>query len=45
MNLFWVALIAGFVFVEKLMPDGRPNGCLVGVGLRVAGVAMILERT
>ena len=34
MNLLWVAVIAGFVLVEKVLPAGRWTG-------RVAGVAMV----
>jgi len=34
MNLLWVALIAGFVLVEKLLPGGYWTG-------RLAGVAMV----
>ena len=37
MNLLWVALIAGFVIVEKLLPAGAVAGRLAGVGLAVAG--------
>ena len=42
MNLLWVALIAGFVFIEKLVPAGRLIGRLAGVGLAVSGAIMIL---
>ena len=35
MNLAWVALIAGFVMVEKLAPFGPATG-------RVAGAALVL---
>ncbi len=41
MNLLWVALIAGFVLVEKLTPLGRTFGRLAAIGLMVAGGAMI----
>lgn len=41
MNLLWVALIAGFVLVEKLLPAGRWTGRLAGLGMVTAGVAMI----
>jgi predicted metal-binding membrane protein len=42
MNLLWVALIAGFVFIEKLLPAGRLIGRLAGIGLAVAGGSVIL---
>lgn len=42
MNLIWVAAIAGFVFVEKLLPPGRLIGRLTGVGLALTGGAIIL---
>ena len=35
MNLLWVALVAAFIFVEKLLPAGR-------VTSRVAGIALVL---
>ena len=38
MNLLWVALIAGFVLVEKLFPRGGPIGRATGVILVAAGV-------
>jgi predicted metal-binding membrane protein len=34
MNLLWVAAIAGFVLVEKLLPGGERAG-------RVAGVVLV----
>ena len=42
MNLVWVALLAGFVFIEKLLPAGRLIGRLAGIGLAVAGGGGIL---
>lgn len=42
MNLLWVALIAGFVIVEKLVPGGNIIGRIAGVGLALAGGAMIV---
>ena len=42
MNLLWVALIAGFVIAEKLLPAGAFTGRLAGIGLAIAGVATIL---
>lgn len=41
MNLIWVAIVAGFVFVEKLLPGGRLVGRLTGAGLALTGVAII----
>jgi predicted metal-binding membrane protein len=42
MNLIWVATIAGFVFVEKLLPPGRLIGRLTGVGLVLTGTVLLL---
>jgi len=42
MNLVWVALLAGFVFIEKLLPAGRVFSRLAGIGLAVAGCGVIL---
>lgn len=41
MNLLWVALIAGFVIVEKVVPGGNIIGRITGVGLVLAGGAMM----
>jgi len=47
MNLLWVALIAGFVLIEKVLPPrslgGRWIGRTAGVMLAVAGTVMILD--
>lgn len=45
MNLLWVALIAGFVLVEKLVPAGRLIGRVAGAALAVAGGGVILAAT
>lgn len=37
MNLLWVALIAGFVLVEKLLPAGKWTGRLAGLVMIAAG--------
>jgi len=42
MNLIWVAAIAGFVFIEKLLPPGRLIGRLTGAGLALSGGAIVL---
>ncbi|MFB4203876.1 hypothetical protein KBTX_03856 [wastewater metagenome] len=42
MNLLWVALIAAFVFVEKLARHGRLAGRLAGVALVVVGAGLML---
>lgn len=44
MNLLWVALIAGFVFVEKLLPAGRLASGFAGAALAVSGVALLIMR-
>lgn len=41
MNLLWVALIAGFVLVEKLLPAGRWTGRLAGLAMLAAGGVLI----
>lgn len=43
MNLLWVAVIAAFVFVEKLLPASRLVGRLAGVGLAGAGLGLMLS--
>jgi predicted metal-binding membrane protein len=43
MNLLWVALIAGFVLVEKLVPAGRLTSRLAGVALTLSGVALLIK--
>jgi predicted metal-binding membrane protein len=45
MNLIWVAIIAGFVFVEKLLPPGRLIGRLTGAGLVLTGAVFMLFHT
>jgi predicted metal-binding membrane protein len=42
MNLLWVALIAAFVFVEKLLPAARFTSHFAGGALIVAAVALLL---
>jgi predicted metal-binding membrane protein len=41
MNLAWVALMAAFVFVEKLLPAGRLTSCCAGVALLVLGLTVL----
>ena len=41
MNLLWVAAIAAFVLVEKVVPRGDLVGRLAGGGLVVAGLVML----
>jgi predicted metal-binding membrane protein len=41
MNLAWVALIAAFVLVEKLLPAGRLSSRFAGIALLLAGVAAL----
>jgi predicted metal-binding membrane protein len=43
MNLLWVALIAGFVLVEKLLPAGRLTSGLAGVALTLSGLALLIK--
>jgi predicted metal-binding membrane protein len=43
MNLFWVALIAAFVMVEKIVRHGELAGRITGVALAVAGIVIIIR--
>src|SRR6266542_3147063 len=43
MNLLWVAAIAAFVFVEKLVPRGRAVSCSAGAALLAWGVWVLLR--
>jgi predicted metal-binding membrane protein len=45
MNLLWVALVAGFILVEKLLPKGRLIGRLTGAALCLAGVGVMIAGT
>ncbi|MFZ0488207.1 MAG: DUF2182 domain-containing protein [Arenicellales bacterium] len=42
MNLVWVAVIAAFVLVEKLLPGGRLFGRLAGLALMAGGIFLII---
>ena len=41
MNLLWIAVIAGFVLAEKLMPHGRMAGRLTGGVMILVGVGLL----
>jgi predicted metal-binding membrane protein len=41
MNLIWVAMIAAFVFVEKLLPAGRITARFAGAALIAVGVTVM----
>jgi predicted metal-binding membrane protein len=43
MNLLWVAAIAGFVLIEKLLPAGLQAGRIGGVLLCLMGVVVIVR--
>jgi predicted metal-binding membrane protein len=43
MNLLWVAAIAIFVLVEKVLPRGEVVGRVAGVALAGAGVLMVVR--
>lgn len=43
MNLVWVAVLAGFVLVEKLLPAPRLVGRLAGAALVALGAALIAD--
>jgi predicted metal-binding membrane protein len=38
MNLLWIALITGFVLIEKILPHGVLGGRLAGIAMIAAGV-------
>jgi predicted metal-binding membrane protein len=42
MNLAWVAIIAGFVLLEKVLPTGQGMGRLTGVALMAWGVWLMV---
>jgi predicted metal-binding membrane protein len=42
MDLLWVALIAGFVFAEKLLPAAAYTSRIAGLGLIGWGVWLVL---
>ena len=44
MNLFWIAGLSVFVLLEKLLPQGRGMGHLLGAVLAASGL-MLLVRT
>jgi predicted metal-binding membrane protein len=44
MNLAWVALIAGFILIEKLVPRGLWVGRVAGAALMIWGVAILAGR-
>lgn len=41
MNLLWLALIAGFVFVEKLLPGAALTSRFAGVALVLSGLVLL----
>jgi len=41
MNLLWVAVLAGFVLVEKLFTAGRLVGRVTGAGLILAAALSV----
>lgn len=42
MNLLWVAVIAGFVLIEKLLPRGRLFSHAAGIGLVLVGASLLI---
>jgi predicted metal-binding membrane protein len=42
MNLLWIALVAGFVLVEKVLPAGPLAGRIAGIGLVVVGLWQLI---
>ena len=43
MNLLWIAVVAGFVFVEKLLPAGRLTAKFAGTALIVIGLIVLAD--
>jgi len=43
MNLVWVALIASFVFIEKLLPAGKLTSNFAGVTLILSGLVLAIK--
>jgi predicted metal-binding membrane protein len=43
MNLLWIAVLAGFVFVEKLLPAGRLTAKFAGTALIVIGLIVLAD--
>ena len=41
MNLFWIAALAVFVLIEKVLPFGSWVGRIAGVGAIAWGAAML----
>jgi predicted metal-binding membrane protein len=44
MNVAWIAGIAAFVLVEKIVPAGRTLGRIGGIGFVTAGLWVLLVR-
>jgi predicted metal-binding membrane protein len=44
MNLLWIAIIALFVLVEKVLPKGEMVSRIAGAALVTAGIALIIRR-
>ena len=42
MNLAWMGVIAGVIFVEKVVPGGDVLSKLVGWGLAVLGIILLV---
>jgi predicted metal-binding membrane protein len=42
MNLLWMAVITGFVLLEKVMPKGDIFGRVGGVGMVIWGICLIV---
>lgn len=43
MNLLWVAVIAGFILIEKLLPGGKLVFGIAGVVLVLAGIVLLVK--
>ena len=41
MNLLWIAVLAGFVLIEKLLPWGRKIGRVAGAAMVLAGAVLV----
>ncbi len=41
MNLLWIALLAGFVLIEKLLPWGQKIGRIAGAAMVLSGILLV----
>jgi predicted metal-binding membrane protein len=44
MNMAWIAVLAAFIFLEKILPHGRWTGRIAGVILIAWGAAVLIRQ-